>query len=110
MGLESFGEKIEKVFFEKEFGELSEKEKMTKEKIKAIFQENAELNGLLLSEDLNFSNQQRIDCADQLKKIREETRDALQGLRSATGHEVPESLSGVRAAGGYYSEMNKEAA
>jgi hypothetical protein len=110
MGLEIFGENIEKVSFEKEFGELSEKEKMTNEKIKAIFRENAELNGLLLSDDLNFSDQQKIYYASQLKNIREETKNVLQELRSATGHEIPESLSGVKAADGYYAEINREAA
>jgi len=112
MGLENFGEKIETASFEKDFTELSVKEREVKAKLDAILQESANLNGLLLAEgDLDFSAQQVIYYSSQLKRISGEAREELGKLRRVTGYEAPKELQDITAAKRYYEAINdREAA
>lgn len=106
MGLENFLEKNNTDSLENIFGELTENEQKVKAKIKAIFQENAELNGLLVSDELDMTEHQKIYYASKLKDLRHDVKN----LRMATtSFEIPEELRGVKAADKYYEEKNKVA-
>ena len=84
MGLETFwGKKIETASPENYKVELEKEEKEVMEKVTAIFQENAELNKLLLDkEDLDFSEHQTRYLAGQLTGFRRDTKDVIENLRN----------------------------
>jgi hypothetical protein len=109
MGLETFGEKLETMSFEKEFGELSKSEIEVKQKVKEIFQENAQLNGLLVSDDLNMTDRGKGYRAKELSVIRNDAKDILKKVRTITGLEPPKELRDIPAAKGYYEEIKKAA-
>jgi hypothetical protein len=77
MGIEELGkEKIEKV------SSLERQEQAVMEKMKAIFEENARLNWLLLGEGgLDLSEHQKRYLTGQLSGIRRDTKDVLRELR-----------------------------
>lgn len=110
MGIENFGEKVETANFEKEFSELTKMEQKMMKEIEGLFRGNAELNAdLLADEDLNLSVQKKRYCSGELRECRNETKGILKSLRAETGHEIPESMRGLKAADSYYREIKKPA-
>jgi len=82
MGLETFKLPETIDLSENYEAELKKEEKKVMEKVKTIFQENAELNKLLLSEeDLNLSDHQKRYLTGQLTGFRQDTQGAIKNLR-----------------------------
>ncbi len=84
MGIENFGEKIKVASTENYEVELQQREKEVMKKIKVIFQENAELNKLLLNEeDLDLSEHQIHYLVGQLAGFRRDIQGVIKDLRNA---------------------------
>ena len=93
MGLETFGEKIKAASPENYKVELEQGEKEVMQKVKEIFQENAELNGLLLDEgDLDLSDHQKRYLTGHLTGFRQDTQGVIKNLRSAVPLEVADGI------------------
>ena len=84
-----------------DFAELSEKEKDVIQKVKDIFQENAELNLLLCEGDLDLREHQKRYLTGQLTGFRREAKGVLENLRKA----VP-----VGVADGYFADKGRKKA
>jgi len=73
--------------------ELEQEEQAVMEKVKEIFQENAELNKLLLSEeDLNLSDHQKRYFTGQLTGFRQDTKGVIENLRKAVPLKVVDGM------------------
>ena len=105
MGLENSLEKNNTDSLENIFGELTKNEQEVKAKIKAIFQENAELNGLLVSDELDMTDHQKIYYGGKLKGFRVEAKDDLSELRASEEKYVPKELQGFKKADNYKEKM-----
>jgi hypothetical protein len=84
MGIETFEEKMKVASPENYKVEFEQREKEVMKKITAIFQENAELNKLLLNkEDLDFSEHQIRYLVGQLAGFCRNTQGIVKNLRNA---------------------------
>jgi hypothetical protein len=110
MGLENFREKEKKYSFEDVFADLAKWEKSEKEKIKLIFQENAELSLMLANDgEVEMTEHQKSYYMGQLNRSRQEAKEVFEELRDVTGFEAPKELQGIQAADSYYEEIRNRA-